>query len=72
MGTPWLIVLGTNVLSELAKPAAAPIVVAWANAQRISELYTTAINQSEMLFGLAIMPSVSAFTRATRGPVQWA
>jgi hypothetical protein len=51
-----LIVLDTNVLSELAKPAAEPIVIAWANAQPVADLYTTAINEAEILFGLAIMP----------------
>lgn len=51
-----MIVLDTNVLSELAKPAAEPIVVAWANAQPVTDLYTTAINEAEILFGLSVMP----------------
>jgi predicted nucleic acid-binding protein len=52
-----LILLDTNVLSELTKPVAEPRVVAWSNAQPISELHTTAINEAEMLFGLATMPA---------------
>jgi toxin FitB len=51
-----LIVIDTNVLSELAKPAADLAVVAWANAQPIEDLYTTAVTEAEMLFGLACMP----------------
>jgi predicted nucleic acid-binding protein len=52
-----VIVIDTNVLSELAKPAAEPTVVAWANAQPIEDLYTTAITEAEMLLGLACLPA---------------
>jgi len=52
-----VIVIDTNVLSELAKPAAEPTVVAWANAQPIEDLYTTATTEAEMLFGLACVPA---------------
>ncbi len=55
-GASGVIVMDTNVLSELAKPDADPIVVAWANAQPIDLLYTTAITEAEMLVGLASMP----------------
>jgi predicted nucleic acid-binding protein len=51
-----VIVIDTNVLSELAKPAAEPAVIAWANAQPIEDLYTTVVTEAEMLFGLACMP----------------
>ena len=61
-----MIVLDTNVLSELAKPAAEPVVIAWANAQPIEDLYTTAITEAEMLFGLACMPSGSRQDRLRR------
>ena len=52
-----MIVIDTNVLSELAKPAAEPAVVTWANAQPVEDLYTTAITEAEMLFGLACLPA---------------
>jgi predicted nucleic acid-binding protein len=52
-----LIVIDTNVLSELARPEAAPAVIAWTNAQPLEDLYTTAITESEMLYGLACMPA---------------
>ena len=51
-----LIVLDTNVLAELAKGVADPAVVAWANAQRVTDLFTTAITEAEMRFGLALLP----------------
>jgi len=34
-----------------------PAVVAWANAQPTEDLYTTAITEAEMLFGLALLPA---------------
>ncbi len=52
-----MIVMDTNVLSELAKPSANPTVVAWANAQAIEQLYTTAITEAEMLVSVASMPN---------------
>ncbi|MDQ2801161.1 MAG: PIN domain-containing protein, partial [Pseudomonadota bacterium] len=52
-----MIVLDTNVISELASLQAAPAVVAWADAQPIESLHTTAISEAEMLYGVAILPS---------------
>lgn len=52
-----MIVLDTNVLSALAKPAAEPTVVAWANAQPAEDLYTTVTTEVEMLSGLACVPA---------------
>lgn len=52
-----MIVLDTNVISELAKPAAEPRVVAWADAQAPAALYATTVSEAEMLYGLALLPS---------------
>lgn len=52
-----MIVLDTNVVSELAKAAADPAVVAWANARRAADLFTTAITEAEMRLGLALLPA---------------
>jgi predicted nucleic acid-binding protein len=52
-----VIVLDTNVLSELAKAGADSRVVAWADAQASDDLYTTAITEAEMLYGLALLPT---------------
>jgi toxin FitB len=57
MGPSGVIVLDTNVVSELAKPEADARVVAWADAQSIFDLYTTAISEAEILYGLSIMPT---------------
>jgi toxin FitB len=51
-----VIVLDTNVLSELMRSAPNPSVVGWFAKQAGSQLYTTSINMAEMLRGIAIMP----------------
>lgn len=51
-----MIVLDTNVISELMRTAPDPIVVAWVAAQPRSNLYTTRINHAEILAGIAGMP----------------
>jgi predicted nucleic acid-binding protein len=50
-----VIVLDTNVISELARRRADPAVVSWANAQPMETLYSTAITEAELLYGLNIM-----------------
>jgi predicted nucleic acid-binding protein len=52
-----VIVLDTNVISELTKPMANPAVIAWADSQSAGELYATSIGEAEMLFGLALLPA---------------
>lgn len=51
-----MIVLDTNVLSELAKPDPDPAVTRWVAHQRRSELCTTAVSQAELAYGLALLP----------------
>jgi len=51
-----MIVLDTNVLSELMKPAPATEVVDWMAAQPAASLYTTSITQAEILHGLMLLP----------------
>jgi predicted nucleic acid-binding protein len=50
-----MIVLDTNVLSEVLRPNPAASVGKWMGAQVASELFTTAITEAEVLFGVAIM-----------------
>lgn len=52
-----MIVLDTNVLSELMKPAPAGSVVRWIAAQPALSLYTTSITQAEILHGIMLLPS---------------
>src|SRR5258706_3917835 len=51
-----MIVLDTNVLSELMRPTPSPIVVQWVERQPASSLYTTAVTEAEILFGVALLP----------------
>jgi predicted nucleic acid-binding protein len=51
-----VIVLDTNVLSELLRPRPEPKVVDWLRAQTRSRLFTTAISRGEMLFGASVLP----------------
>lgn len=50
-----VIILDTNVISELAKPSADPAVVAWADAQPTEALYVTAISEAELLYSIRLM-----------------
>jgi len=49
--------LDTNVLSELMRPTAAPEVLAWFASQAASPMYTSTINQAEVLTGIALLPA---------------
>lgn len=51
-----MIVLDTNVLSELMKPVPSARVVEWMAAQPGPTLHTTSITQAEILHGLALLP----------------
>lgn len=51
-----MIVLDTNVISELWKAAPDPNVLAWIDAQMVETLYLSAITVAELRFGLAAMP----------------
>jgi len=51
-----MIVLDTNVLSDLMRSKPTPAVVDWVNAQPPESLYTTTVNQAEILFALALLP----------------
>ncbi len=52
-----MIVLDTNVISELMRPEPNPAVVTWVSAQPASSLYTTSINRAEILYGVAALPA---------------
>jgi len=51
-----MILLDTNVISELWKVAPDPNVLTWIDAQSIETLYLSAIVVAELRFGLATMP----------------
>ncbi|MFN0192094.1 MAG: type II toxin-antitoxin system VapC family toxin [Aestuariivirga sp.] len=52
-----MIVLDTNVISELLRPAPDAAVARWAAAMRPRSFYTTAISEAELLLGVALMPT---------------
>jgi predicted nucleic acid-binding protein len=50
-----MIVLDTNVLSEIMKPKPAPKVIGWMAGQAAADLYTTSITQAEILHGVMLL-----------------
>ena len=52
-----MIVLDTNVLSELLRPTPAPQVEAWLADQDGASVYFTAVGEAELRHGVAIMPA---------------
>lgn len=51
-----MIVLDTNVLSELMRPAPADSVVRWITSRPATSLSTTTITQAELLHGVLLLP----------------
>lgn len=51
-----MIVLDTNVTSELMRTSPFPAVASWVRAQRPSDLYTTAVTVAEINYGLVRLP----------------
>jgi predicted nucleic acid-binding protein len=47
-----MIVLDTNVISELMRPLPHPAVLAWIAEQPRATLYATSVNQAEILYGI--------------------
>jgi predicted nucleic acid-binding protein len=66
-----MIVVDTNVASELMRPAPDARVVAWMRAQDGSELYTTSITVAEIGYGVERLPEGArkALLRATASQV---
>ena len=51
-----MIILDTNVVSELLRAAPDPKVVAWLAAEDGADVHLTAISEAELRLGIAIMP----------------
>ena len=51
-----MIILDTNVLSEVMRPAPAAQVLRWLAAHPAARLFTTTIAQAEVLYGLELLP----------------
>lgn len=52
-----MIVLDTNVLSELMRPAPSRQVARWVEEQPAAALFTTSITQAEILHGILLLPA---------------
>jgi toxin FitB len=52
-----MIVVDTNVISELMRGEPDPAVLAWVAAQPRALLYTTYVNQAEILYGIGALPA---------------
>ena len=50
-----MILLDTNVLSELMRPAPETAVAGWVGAQPFTSLFISAVTEAELLFGLALL-----------------
>jgi len=61
-----MIILDTNVVSELMRPTPIPTVSTWLRQQRDGDLYTTAITVAEIRYGIARLPDGSRRTALTQ------
>ena len=51
-----MIIIDTNVVSELFRPSPDVAVETWLGAQDPRDIYLTAISEGELLYGVAILP----------------
>lgn len=51
-----MIVLDTNIISELLLPVPEPSVVDWLADQPAAAVFTTAVTEAEILYGLRLLP----------------
>jgi len=51
-----MIVLDTNVLSEIIRTAPEPHVAQWLEEQSVNMLFTTTITRAELLYGACLLP----------------
>ncbi len=52
-----MVVIDTNVVSELMRPAPEPAVLAWFSRQDSADLYLSAVSEAELRAGAAILPA---------------
>jgi toxin FitB len=68
-----MIVLDTNIVSELLRPAPAPQVEAWLAVQDGATIWFTAVGEAELRHGIAILPAGrrrSALTKAVEAMLE--
>ena len=52
-----MLVIDTNVASELMRPEPTAAVAAWIGERDAQNMYLTAVSEAELLYGVAIMPT---------------
>ena len=52
-----MVLLDTNVVSELIRRSPDPAVEAWAASHRLEDLFLSAISEAELRYGAAILPT---------------
>ncbi|WP_284947067.1 type II toxin-antitoxin system VapC family toxin [Acidisoma cladoniae] len=52
-----MIILDTNVISEVMKDEPNPIVLGWLNAMPPASLFVASVSQAELLYGIALLPA---------------
>ena len=68
-----MIILDTNVISELMRPMPSAQVVRWVEKQPAAELFTTAISEAEIFYGIELLTQGkrrSGLAGSSRGDVQ--
>jgi predicted nucleic acid-binding protein len=50
-----MIILDTNVFSELMRPKPSPQILAWVARQPATELFTTSVTEAEIFFGIELL-----------------
>jgi len=68
-----MIVLDTNIVSELLRPEPAPQVEAWLSRQDGATVYFTSVGEAELRYGVAILPAGrrrSALAEAIEGMLE--
>jgi len=51
-----MVLLDTNVISEILKPQPAGSVLGWLSTFARSQVFTTSVTQAEILYGVALLP----------------
>jgi predicted nucleic acid-binding protein len=51
-----MILLDTNILSELIRPVPAPAVLRWLAAQPVASVFISAVTEAELRYGVALLP----------------
>lgn len=51
-----MILLDTNIISELMRPLPEPVVECWLAQQRPDSVFTTSVTEAELRFGVALLP----------------